>query len=85
MRTEHCTHPAGVVTSANAMTDHEAREVMERLSAGVAAGGRLELIIDYGAHGLSYETIECSWCENPEAVARRAKAFAQPRRRWWRR
>lgn len=75
-----CNHPAGILKFSNQLPER----VVERYAETVRSRGvdGLVLVIA-GDSDAEWQVIECSWCENPEAVARRHAAFSVPSRRWW--
>lgn len=71
MRTDNCTHPAWIISYPDALASAEATAYLEEAIAQ-HSGNPPALAID---HGGDVHIIECSWCENADAVAQRSKLY----------
>lgn len=68
---ENCHHPPYIVVSEAKLTPEQQAHYARMLTEDPTT----VLIVDQREAGVELEVIECSWCENPEAVAARAQHF----------
>lgn len=68
----NCHHPPYMVVSEAGLTDEQQKHYAEMLTADPTT----VLIVDQREAGVELQVIECSWCENPDAVAARHQVFS---------